>query len=114
MKELQLTIESLAALDNSYDFIMIFLSQPAKHFELVDTTLRNTISKLFDTSKPINDMYTRYNQAINLLNDKWWDHPYPLHDSHFHKSFEAFCNCPYTSLTEIVDVMTKVLHGRLQ
>lgn len=111
MLELKLTIESLEALDNDANFIMIFLSQPEKHFHVVETTLKGTISKLFDTNKPMSELYQKYDSVVNLLNDKWWDHPYALHDHHFHKSFESFCNCPFTCLTEIIDVMNKVAKG---
>lgn len=114
MKELQLTVESLAALDQNYEFIMNFLAQPGKHFEIVNSMLQNTISKTFDANKPLTEMHNKYNQAMHLLNDKWWDYPYACHDFHFHKSFESFCNCNFTSLTEIVDVMNKILHGASQ
>jgi hypothetical protein len=112
MRELYHTIEALKALDGNYDVIMRFLAKPEEHFALIDLTLKHHISKHIDPELPITVMTLRYDQAMNLLHDHWWGNTYPLHDVHFHKSFEDYVNCPFTCLTEVIDCMDKILQGK--
>jgi len=111
MKELFLTIDALKALDSNYEVIMNFLSRPDKHWELIDITLRHHINKLGSNATRA-ELITKYEQSLNLLYDQWWGNTYPLHDVHFHRNFVDYVNCPYSSLTEVIDCMNKILTGR--
>ncbi len=34
------------------------------------------------------------------------------HETHFHKNFAEFCNCPFTCLTELADCVERIAMGR--
>lgn len=111
MKELILTISDLRHLDQSVDVIMKFLAQPNQHFDVVNNSLHQAIAQL-NSDKSLHELYNQYNKLMTILNDKWWDHCYPLHESHFHKSFKDYCNCPFTCITEIADCIEKCIGGK--
>lgn len=111
MLELLNVVKTLEAMDTDVDTIMKFLATPETHFTLFDNMLKHEISRLHDANKPISVMVDKYDQYMNMLHDKWWGNTYPVHDSHFHKNFKEFCNCPFTCITEVVDCVNKVIRG---
>jgi hypothetical protein len=114
VKELFSTIQELRRLDEDYKIIMQFLERPDKHFDLINMVLREQITKYFDTQKSFNDLTNKYDAVLNMIHDNWWGNVYPVHDVHFHKSFESFCNCPFTCITEVTDCLEKIANGRKQ
>lgn len=111
MKELTLIVNDLRHLDSSYEVIMKFLNNPEHHFSVINTSIQQAIAQLHG-DKSYNELIEYYDRVINVLNDRWWDNAYPLHDSHFHRSFKDYCNCPFTSLTEITDCVEKCIGGK--
>jgi hypothetical protein len=111
MKELIDATEQMRVLDTNVEFIMNFLKQPDKHFLIVEKFINDSIVKFFNPSQTFVQLTERRNQVMGLLNDKWWHNTYPVHDQHFHNSFESFCNCPFTCMTEIIDCLDKIAKG---
>jgi hypothetical protein len=117
MREIQQAVERLRRLDDDYNFIMLFLNKPSEHFHFIDLTIKQEISKQFSPESPnfettgFDMMNHRYDAIMNKINDQWWGKIYPAHETHFHKNFKDFCNCPTTCLTEILDCLDKILVG---
>lgn len=114
MLELLNVLQVLKAMDNDVNQIMIFLKQPERHFDLFNTMLQNEISSHHQPHEPVARLMQKYDGYMNLIHDNWWGNVYPVHDPHFHKNFKEFCNCPFTSLTEVVDCLDKIIQGRTQ
>jgi hypothetical protein len=116
MREIQQAVERLRRLDDDYKFIMLFLAKPHEHFNFIDLTIKQEISRQMTPESPnfetqYDAMQHRYDQIMNKIADQWWGKIYPAHETHFHKDFKSFCNCPTTCLTEILDCLDKILIG---
>lgn len=52
--------------------------------------------------------------AYDIIANNYEAGVYSCHDTHFHTGFNSFLNCPFTSLTEIKDIVEKVIKLKLK
>lgn len=118
MRELLLLTASLRRYDADPEFVMKFWAiqqtGAAPAFSLVSQELHSAVNQrmLDNGDARVSDIQNKYDQAFSRLCSEFWGHMYPQHDSHFHKSFEEFCNCPFTCLTEIADCVEHIAGKR--
>ena len=115
MKEIAMLAEALRLLDANPEFTMAFFERPSNHYRVVMGMLMEQIS-LTARTRDLRDSEAQsiMNNTSSRLMSEFWPCAWPLHDVHFHKSFEEFCNCPFTCLTEIADCVEKISKGASQ
>ncbi len=57
-------------------------------------------------------LHTHFHQVLDMLDGNFWHHTWTAHETHFHKNFAEFCNCPFTCLTELADCVERIAMGR--
>lgn len=109
MKELEELAHTLKALDSQGEFSLIFYHNPERHYQTVTDMLHITVASQHTASEMTQaQLQNRYDQALSRLMSEFWPHMYAAHEVHFHTSFDKYCNCPFTCLTELVDCVAKV------
>lgn len=115
MRELSLLAEALRLLDESPEFTMEFWARPHKHSAVVLGQLMHEVERTARAQNlTISSLQNRFDQAHSRLMSEFWPHTWAAHEVHFHKSFEEFCNCPFTCLTEIADCVESISRGASQ
>jgi len=113
MIELTLLAQELRRSDEDAAFVLYMYDHPELRSRFIKDALYMRISH-----SPAAQLLTMaelqnvYDRALSQLMANFWEHTYPAHDCHFHKSFEEFCNCPFTCLTEIADCVEAIGRGR--
>jgi hypothetical protein len=101
--------DTLHSLDQNVQATLDFFKRPEIKMQHVREILK-TSAHYKDCIEDEQSCITKTNEILEFINSKnWHHHCWQLHDCHFHINFETFVACPFTCLSEIEEVLNKIL-----
>jgi len=101
--------DTLHSLDSNPTATLEFYNRPSIKMQHVLEILKVSVHHK-DNVNEESDCLHKAKEILEFINSKNWHHfCWRLHDCHFHVNFEAFVSCPFTCLSEIEEVLSKLL-----
>lgn len=129
--------DNLHKIDDNGEMTLLIYNKPETRFPLIIFLLTEAVAKTATPQRQealLNYYHTHYPNGIVSLHDQittskdlpsevlyalaringfYQAYLWPCHDVHFHTNFAAFANCPFTTVTELEDVVAKIVKKEL-
>lgn len=96
--------------DKTPERAVSFMGFASKYQDFLGVVRESVV--LYDSAflRSEHDLGNKMKDILNILEQNWDKHAWSLHDVHFHTNIEQFIQCPYTSASELHEVITKIIN----
>ena len=109
---------------------VFYMHHPDQKFKVIKNAIGDLVFKIDFNSIPTttaDDVIKRRDKYLDVLNERYQAVtelprtpvytidllrgyvPWRLHDTHFHVALDDYINCPYTTMAEISEMITKII-----